>query len=318
MYMRRTGFLCDKRYLLHETGEEHPECARRLNNVYKAVRDSGLLEAVVRIKPAKARPEQLELVHTREYILRFEDACKRGQPFFDTPDNRICKKTYSAALLAAGGVLKAVDMVMSGKLDNAFCAVRPPGHHALPGTAMGFCFFNNVAIAARHLQHRWNVARVGIVDFDVHHGNGTQDIFEADPTVYYYSIHQHPSFAFPGSGREFETGTGAGVGYTLNTPMLPGRQDRDYMSCLERDLVPAFEVFQPDFVLVSAGFDAHAEDDMADMELTDHGFAWIARRIRELADMYCGGRMVSILEGGYCLPKIGELCSNHLNMLLRD
>jgi acetoin utilization deacetylase AcuC-like enzyme len=228
----------------------------------------------------------------------------------------MCADTYETALLAVGGILETVRMVMEGTLDNAFCAVRPPGHHAETNRAMGFCFFNNVAIAARYLQNQWAVERIGIVDFDVHHGNGTQHIFEDDPSVYYYSIHQHPSFAYPGTGREFEHGKQMGHGYTKNSPMLPGRGDAEYQELIERDLFPAFETFQPEVLLVSAGFDAHREDDMSDMKVSTEGFSWIMRQLMTLANSHCKGRVISVLEGGYCLRRLPELARNHVEILL--
>jgi acetoin utilization deacetylase AcuC-like enzyme len=205
---------------------------------------------------------------------------------------------------------------MKGELDNAFCAVRPPGHHAEVNRAMGFCYFNNIALAARHLQNKWGMKRIGIIDFDVHHGNGTQSIFEEDPSVFFYSIHEHPSFAYPGTGREFEKGSGPGLGFTLNSPVLPGHGDKEYKELLQRDLFPAFEEFKPEVILVSAGFDAHIDDDMSDIKLSTEGFSWIMKNIVEMADRYSKGRIVSILEGGYSLLRLPELITNHIKILL--
>jgi acetoin utilization deacetylase AcuC-like enzyme len=206
---------------------------------------------------------------------------------------------------------------MRGEIDNAFCAVRPPGHHAETDRALGFCYFNNVAICARYLQKKWHVKRVGIVDFDVHHGNGTQHIFEKDPTVFYYSIHEHPSFAYPGTGREFETGAGQGHGFTKNSPMLPGQGDEEYKRLMERDLFPAFERFEPEIILVSTGFDAHMEDHLADMNLSTDGFSWIMERVVEMAEIYADGKIISVLEGGYNLERLPELAKNHIEILLQ-
>jgi acetoin utilization deacetylase AcuC-like enzyme len=228
----------------------------------------------------------------------------------------MCSATYEVSLLAAGGVLEATRLVMEGKLDNAFCAVRPPGHHAEVSQAMGFCYFNNVAIAARYIQQEWNIERVGIVDFDVHHGNGTQHIFERDPTVFYYSIHQHPTFAYPGTGREFETGKDAGHGYTKNSPVLPGQGDKEYMLILQRDLFPAFADFKPQVILVSSGFDGHNEDNMSDIKLTTEGFTWIIEKIVEMAAKHAQGRLISVLEGGYSIRRLPELARNHVKVLL--
>lgn len=238
-----------------------------------------------------------------------------GMPDFDHQDNSVCRDTYKIALLAAGGVLKAIDAIMEGTADNAFCAIRPPGHHAEIDKAMGFCYFNNVAIGARYLQRQWGIERVGIIDFDVHHGNGTQHIFENDASVFYYSIHEHPSFAYPGTGREFETGLAGGEGYTLNTPILPGRGDMDYRKKLTTDLVPAFKEFKPEFVLLSAGFDAHVDDLMSGVNLTTDGYNFISETILNLINKYSEGRVVSVLEGGYNLEVLPILVANHLKML---
>jgi len=181
---------------------------------------------------------------------------------------------------------------------------------------MGFCYFNNVAIAARYLHIEWGIERVGIVDFDVHHGNGTQQIFESDPTVFYYSIHQHPSFAYPGTGREFETGSGSGHGFTKNSPVLPGRGDADYQKLIEKDLIPAFETFRPEVILASAGFDAHARDDMSDMKLSTEGFSWIMKQVLDMAHAYSKGRIISVLEGGYAIRSLPELIENHVRLLM--
>jgi acetoin utilization deacetylase AcuC-like enzyme len=313
---KRTGFLYDDRYQEHLTGNYHPEVPDRLPAVYKGIQEAGLLEHLTLIKAVPADIKWIETVHDPQYIKRFEKACNSGSPIFDSPDNQMCQATYQVALLAVGGVLEATRLVMEGELDNAFCAVRPPGHHAEASQAMGFCYFNNVAIAARYIQRQWDVQRVGIVDFDVHHGNGTQHIFERDPTVFYYSIHQHPTFAYPGTGREFETGKDAGHGYTKNSPMLPGHGDNEYQQILQRDLVPAFADFKPQVILVSSGFDGHIEDNMSDMKLTTEGFTWIIKLIVELAAEHAAGRLVSILEGGYSIRRLPELARNHIKVLM--
>jgi acetoin utilization deacetylase AcuC-like enzyme len=308
--------LYDDRYQEHLTGNYHPEVPDRLPAVYKGIQEAGLLEHLTLIKAVPADIKWIETVHDPQYIKRFEKACNSGSPIFDSPDNQMCQATYQVALLAVGGVLEATRLVMEGELDNAFCAVRPPGHHAEASQAMGFCYFNNVAIAARYIQRQWDVQRVGIVDFDVHHGNGTQHIFERDPTVFYYSIHQHPTFAYPGTGREFETGKDAGHGYTKNSPMLPGHGDNEYQQILQRDLVPAFADFKPQVILVSSGFDGHIEDNMSDMKLTTEGFTWIIKLIVELAAEHAAGRLVSILEGGYSIRRLPELARNHIKVLM--
>lgn len=316
--MKRTGFLHDIRYLLHDTGPYHPEMAERLQAIQKGVEAAGLLPHLTEIKPMPAEMAWIESVHATVYIRRFEEVCRSGVRQFDYSDNQMCPETYDTALLAVGGVLEAVRMVMTGEIDNAFCAVRPPGHHAEKAEAMGFCYFNNIAIAARYLQKEWGIKRIGIVDFDVHHGNGTQHIFEEDPSVFYYSIHEHPSFAFPGTGRDFDIGKGKGEGFTKNSPMLPGQGDKEFKALIQRDLLPAFEGFRPEVILASVGFDALDADEMADMRLSRECFAWIAGQIKALADQYAQGRLISVLEGGYSLEHLGDLAEDHLKVLLRD
>ena len=313
--MKKTGFLYDERYLLHDTGPGHPESADRLRTIYQGIKDADLLSKLTIIQGSRADLKWVETVHAKNYIERFEAACRSGNSMFDYPDNQICADTFETALLAVGGVLDAAGQVIMGKLDNVFCAVRPPGHHAEHDQAMGFCYFNNVAIAARYLQIEWGIQNVLIVDFDVHHGNGTQHIFEEDPDVFYYSIHQHPTFAFPGTGRAFETGSGAGTGSTRNYPVLPGYGDKEYLGLIQRDFIPVIEAFSPEVIIVSAGFDAHVDDDMSDIKLSTKGYTRIMERIVALAELYSNGRVISVLEGGYCLKRLPELAANHVKVL---
>ena len=314
--MKRTGFLYDERYLLHDTGPGHPESPDRLRAIYQGIKDADLLSKLTVIQGSRADLKWVETVHAKNYIERFAAACRSGNSTFDYPDNQICADTFETALLTVGGVLDAAGQVIMGKLDNVFCAVRPPGHHAEYDQAMGFCYFNNVAIAARYLQLEWGIQRVAIVDFDVHHGNGTQHIFEEDPDVFYYSIHQHPTFAFPGTGRAFETGSGEGTGSTRNYPVLPGHGDKEYLGLIQRDFIPVIEAFSPEVIIVSAGFDAHVDDDMSDIKLSTQGYTRIMERIVALAELYSDGRVISVLEGGYCLKRLPELAANHVKVLL--
>ncbi len=314
--MKRTGYLYDERFLLHDTGPDHPESPKRLKAIHQGIKDAGFLSKLTIFQASRADLKWVETVHEKNYIERFEAACRSGNPIFDYPDNRICAESYETALLAVGGILDAANRVLMGKLDNVFCAVRPPGHHAEYDQAMGFCYFNNAAIAARYLQIEWGIQRIGIVDFDVHHGNGTQHIFEEDPDVFYYSIHQHPTFAFPGTGRAFETGSGKGTGTTRNYPVLPGHGDKEYHGLIQRDLIPVLEAFSPDVIIVSAGFDAHVDDDMSDIKLSTQGYTRIMEKILALADLYSNGRVISVLEGGYCIKRLPELGANHVKSLL--
>jgi acetoin utilization deacetylase AcuC-like enzyme len=316
--MNKTGFLYDERYLLHDTSPYHPEVPARLEAIYNGIKDANLLSMLTLINASHADLKWIETVHERDYINRFKKACLAGKKIFDSPDNQMCPETYDTALLAVGGILDTIDLVMKNKIDNAFCAVRPPGHHAEINKAMGFCYFNNVAIAARYLQKKWDIKKVGILDFDVHHGNGTQHIFEEDPSVFYYSIHQHPSFGYPGTGREFEKGSGPGYGFTLNSPVLPDQGDSEYKKIFENDLFAAFETFKPEVIIVSAGFDAHIDDDMSDIRLSTEGFSWIMEKIVEMAGIYSNGRLISVLEGGYSLKRLPELAKNHVEILLNS
>ncbi|MBT8339621.1 MAG: histone deacetylase [Desulfatitalea sp.] len=314
--MKRTGFLYDQRFLLHDTGAHHPERAERLQAIVRGLTEAGLMSELVMITARHADMRWLQTVHSEGYIRRFEEVCLAGHRMLDCQDNQMCPDTWDAAQLAAGGTIEAARMIMAGEIDNAFCAVRPPGHHAERERAMGFCYFNNVAVAAKYLQAEWGVERIGIIDFDVHHGNGTQHMFESDPTVFYYSIHQHPSFCFPGTGREFEQGLGDGNGFTKNSPVLPGQGDETYRQLIEKDMLPLLSAFEPQFLIVSAGFDAHRDDEMADMRLTNRGFEWIIRCIVQLAETHASGKLLSVLEGGYSLERLPELAADHVRILL--
>ncbi len=314
--MDKTGFVFDERYLQHQTFNDHPECSERLTAIMDGLTGEGLLEKLTRIPAEPANQRWIETVHNIHYIMKFEEACLWGLPDFEHQDNSICRDTYDTALLAVGGVLKAIDAVMNKEVKNAFCAVRPPGHHAEANQAMGFCYFNNVAIGARYLQQQYGIEKVCIIDFDVHHGNGTQHIFDTDNSVFYYSIHEHPSFAYPGTGREFETGFSTGEGYTLNSPILPGRGDEEYKERILHDLVPAFEKFEPDAVLLSAGFDAHENDLMSGTNLTTEGYDFVNETIFELIKGRNGGQFVSVLEGGYDLQILPILVANHIRKMM--
>jgi acetoin utilization deacetylase AcuC-like enzyme len=316
--MKRTGLLYDERFLNHETGLMHPESADRLRVIMSRLRETGLIEKFRLISAEAPENRWLESVHEKGYIERFKAHCQTDEKIFDYPDNRTCSETFNTACLAVGGILKTIRLVMDGEIDNAFCAVRPPGHHAESNRAMGFCYFANAAIAAKYIQATWNIPRIGIIDFDVHHGNGTQHVFESDPSVFYYSIHEHPSFSFPGTGRVFEKGTGPGKGFTRNYALLPGQGDKEYMKLLEIDLLPILDRYHPEVLLLSAGFDAHRDDIMSRIKMTTGGFSMFIQKIMELAERNCQGRLISILEGGYCLARLPELVSNHLKILLGE
>ncbi len=316
--MSRTGLVFSERYIAHDVGPHHPERPARLRAIREALAESGLISRLTPVEARAAELNSIARVHEPRYIERFRDACRRDADYIDTPECPICPDSYDIALLAAGGVLRAVDEVLAGNLRNAFCAVRPPGHHAERRVAMGFCFFNNIAVAAEHLRHHHKLDRVAILDWDVHHGNGTQHHFEPDPSVLFVSIHQHPSTLFPGTGHQWEKGTEAGVGATLNVPMMPGADDADYRKAFDLVILPAIRNFSPDFLLVSTGFDAHADDPLAQIDLSTDAFAWMTREVMRLADEVCGGRLVTVLEGGYDLQALAECTIAHVEELLRS
>jgi len=309
----KTGFLYDEIYLRHQTGTGHPEKPQRLAAIVQRLKETGLLSQLTALAPAPAAPEWLTTIHTPQYVERVRTSCKNGAPYLDSGDTPISSESYEVAVAAAGGVLSAIDAVIEGKVRNAFCAVRPPGHHALKDRAMGFCLFNNVAIGARYIQKRHNLAKVLIVDWDVHHGNGTQAAFYDDPTVLYFSVHRFPFY--PGTGSEAEKGTGKGLGLTLNAPLPADSGDKDYQRVFRETLMPAAFAFHPDFVLISAGFDAHRDDPLGGMRLTAHGYGELTRMVKEISEKCCNGRLVSVLEGGYGLEGLAESVESHLRSL---
>ncbi len=291
----QVGFVYSEDYLEHDTGM-HPENAGRLRAIMKGLEDADLIDMLYPVKPIAASTGQIQLVHTSEHIRTVKDFSSKEKALDgDTPTNN---RSYEVALLAAGGVISAVDAVMDSVsgVDSVFALVRPPGHHAKPDRSMGFCLFNNVAIAARYAQKR-GLGKVLIVDWDVHHGNGTQEAFYEDSSVLYFSIHQYPHY--PGTGRVDEMGAGEGRGYNINVPLPGGANDADYLYVFNEILVPAARKFRPDIILVSAGQDGHRDDPLAGMNLTSAGFGQMTGVVRSLAEELCGGKLVLSLEGGY-------------------
>ena len=309
-----TGFVYEPIYLQHKTGAMHPEHPRRLTAIYDFLAQSGLLQKLKTITSNPIALEWLREIHTAEYIAHVREVCEKNQGYLDSMDTEVSARSYEAALHAAGGVAAAADAVSRGEVRNAFCAVRPPGHHAVSDRAMGFCLFNNIAVAARYLQKKHNYERILIVDWDVHHGNGTQDAFYDDPTVFYFSTHQYPHY--PGSGAAQQRGSGKGDGCTLNVPMAPGAGDEHYLRAFEEQLTPAAREFKPDFILVSAGFDFHESDPLSSIIVTYDGFQRISEIVVELAETLCGGRLVSALEGGYALQALTQNVALHPRTLL--
>ncbi len=314
--MKRVAYVYHPDYLLHAPSFEHPESPDRLIAIDEHLRRTGLTSSLVPVAPGEPSEEDVARVHDREYMRRLELACRRGDLTLESEDTYLNKNSYGIALLAAAGAVAGADAVASGQVDRAFCAVRPPGHHAARAEGMGFCLLNNTAIAARHLQARHGISRIFIVDWDVHHGNGTQSIFLTDPTVFFFSIHENPTFLYPGTGRRWEVGRGAGEGYTLNAPMAPGSGDLEYRQAFEQLLPSAMERFRPEFIIVSTGFDAHRDDPLADIQLTEEGYGFMTRFVADLSNVYCGGRIVSILEGGYERESLTRCTERHVRELL--
>jgi acetoin utilization deacetylase AcuC-like enzyme len=311
--MSITGLVYHPDYLKHETGKIHPESPSRLSFLLDYLERKNYYSELVKIEPHNPSLEWVSKIHPLEYIQLIEEYSKHAPGNLDM-DTVVSSETYRVALLAVGGVLAGVDGVMQGKVKNVFCAVRPPGHHAEPNRGMGFCIFNNVAVGARYVQEKYRLKKVLIVDWDAHHGNGTQKAFYSDPSVYYFSIHQFPFY--PGTGEESEKGSGEGTGYTLNIPMFAGSSDLEYQEVFETILYPAALKYDPDFIFVSAGFDGHKNDLLTNLQLTSNGFKVITQVIKELADKTCQGRIVSVLEGGYNLKALACSVEAHLLALM--
>jgi acetoin utilization deacetylase AcuC-like enzyme len=309
------GWVYDDIFLEHDTGPMHPEHAGRLRTIVEALTHAGLLAKMTPLAFGPADVETIGRVHDSAYIDRMRIACERGEVCVGPPDTRICRRSYDAALMAVGGVLAACDAVMAGRVRRAFCAVRPPGHHAEYDLPMGFCIFNNVAIAADHLVRVHGLQRVAIVDFDVHHGNGTQHLMELRDDVLFISLHEHPKFLFPGTGYDYEHGSRRGDGYTLNIPMLPGAGDADYRRALDQQILPALTKYRPQFLLISAGFDAVHADPLADIDLEPASYTWMTEALVAAAETLCDGRLVSVLEGGYDMAALAESVVRHVRAL---
>jgi acetoin utilization deacetylase AcuC-like enzyme len=306
------AFVFHEACLKHSNGPGHPERPERIASIREHLRSGGLLDQLLLVRPEPCPLDAIARVHTRDYIESIRKICERAPARLD-PDTAVSPGSWEAALLSAGGALAACDAVLSGNASAAFVCTRPPGHHAEADQAMGFCLFNNVAVAARHLQDRHGLGRLLIVDWDVHHGNGTQHMFEDDDSVFYFSTHQYPFY--PGTGSARETGTGRGAGYTLNYPMLAGSGDEEYLQVFREVLRPEIDRLRPEAILISAGFDAHRADPLAGMALTEKGYAGMTAVLKEAADKHCGGRIVSLLEGGYDLEALGASVEAHLTAL---
>ena len=298
--MLKTALIADHRYLDHFAGRRHPERPERVKAMMEMAATLGRSSLHFHA-PREATPDEIALCHEQAYIDAVERTAQIERFDFD-PDTHTSAASFKTATLAAGGVLTAVEAVADGAAANAFAIVRPPGHHALPARAMGFCFFNNIAIAAAYLVRTRGLRRVMIVDWDLHHGNGTQEMFYDSPEVLYTSIHQYPFY--PGSGAMHQMGTGRGEGYTVNVPIPAGFGDAEYLYIFDQVIVPLGRKFSPEFILISSGFDSHFRDPLGELCVTEEGFAAMARRIKRLAAECCDGKLVAALEGGYDLEAL--------------
>src|ERR1043165_2595490 len=315
----RTGLLIDRRYEKHEPGAGHPERPERISSILTALTKAQLTEEkskqIKRIAPRHATGDEVRLIHSGEYVRLAETEITRGDKTLSTGDTNVSKDSLETAYLAAGGILETVDALFRGDIENAFCAIRPPGHHAGVARGMGFCIFNNIAIAARYAQKNHGIHRVLIADWDVHHGNGTQDIFYEDDTVYFFSTHQWP--LYPGTGPASDTGRGKGVGYTLNCPFPKGSR-KEILDAFKEKLVPAAAKFKPELILLSAGFDSRVDDPLGGFKLTDDDFVTLTKLMLDMAAEHCKGRLISVLEGGYNLDGLASAATAHVKELQRS
>jgi acetoin utilization deacetylase AcuC-like enzyme len=296
-----TGIVKDWRYLEHRMWDFHPEGPQRLEVIYRMLEQHPAFSSFPIIEPRPATEEEITLIHTKTYFDEIKETAGRERVYLD-PDTSTCPRSFEVACLAAGGLLKAADMIMEGSLNNAFALVRPPGHHAEASQARGFCIFNNIAIAAQYLIEKHGLKRILIVDWDLHHGNGTQHAFYSRNDVLYFSVHQFPHY--PGTGFWNEIGSGEGEGFTVNVPLAPGKTDADYLFIFERLLSPMAVAYQPEFILVSAGFDIFAGDPLGGMSISTAGFIGLTASVMNLARASAQGRLLLTLEGGYNLDSL--------------
>ncbi len=307
------GFVTHESFMGHLTGPGHPECPARLAAIITRLGENGLWDSLQHIAPKPTELNDLLCVHEEAYIRTAVRDIEQGYATLSTGDTCICPASLDAALWAVGAACAGVDAVAAGQVRRVFCAVRPPGHHATPSCGMGFCVFNNVAVAARYAQLTHDLNKVLIIDWDAHHGNGTQAAFYEDGSVLYFSVHHWPFY--PGTGAAGETGGGAGAGLTVNVPLAGGAGDEEFTRAITDVLTPAADKFSPDLVLISAGFDAHVDDPLGGMAVTTAGFAELTRLVVEITERHCAGRIVSVLEGGYGLAGLGECAEAHLRAM---
>jgi len=308
----QTGIIFDDLFLDHDTGPYHPECKERLISIGDGLRTYRFADHLLKLKPRAATEKELTLIHPLSHINRIQKSAGKSLTHFDS-DTVAGARSYEVALNAVGSILEMVDALFSGQIQNGFAFVRPPGHHAEPERAMGFCLFSNIAIAAAYALQRFNIARTLVIDFDVHHGNGTQKAFYDRSDVLYISTHQFP--LYPGTGDFSEIGSGPGKGFTLNFPLPAGTDDSTYNLIFQKIIDPVGQTYKPELILVSAGFDAYVEDPLAGMDVSPKGFAGIARTILNLADKVCDGKVIFVLEGGYHLDGLRRCVLNVLDEL---
>lgn len=309
-----TAYLYDPIYTKHKTGWGHPEKPERLEAINNAIMTTSYYNDLIKIIPSLPDMKYIEMIHSKEYIQRVEKQIKNGISYLDSMDTEVCRQSYEVALFAVGGSLNMCDAIMTKTAINGFCAIRPPGHHAEYDYAAGFCIFNNIAIAAKYLQSKYRIKKIAIVDWDVHHGNGTQHSFELDSSVLYISTHQYPHY--PGTGASSEIGTGNGKGFTLNIPMHAGSGDAEYYAAFNNLIIPKLNEFKPDVVLISAGFDAHRSDPLSSIRLSSDAFAEFTRMIKTVAHNYSNDRIIAFLEGGYDLHSLSESIVMMMNVLV--
>ena len=312
MVHRKIGVVTDPIFHKHDTGPEHPESAERLLVIEEAIKGIGDLGVQIPARPATR--DELLLIHIPEYVDHILNLKIMDRIALE-PETIMSQNTPKAALKAVGGVLAAIDQAIDGNLSRSFCAVRPPGHHAEPDKAMGFCIFNNVAIGAAYAIKKYYLNRIAIVDWDLHHGNGTQDAFYKSDQVLYISLHQSPFY--PGTGTVDEIGNGAGAGYTINIPMVAGSSDQDFRDAFDEIVLPALRNYGPELILISAGFDAHQDDPIGSLYLTSPYFGEMTRNLVDIAEQVCYGRLISVLEGGYGRDILRESVEYHLKELIK-
>ncbi|MBI5199869.1 MAG: histone deacetylase [Nitrospirae bacterium] len=310
--MKNTGIIMDNRYLEHKAAFHHPENPQRLEAIYKGIKENEIFEKLLLIEPRIADKEEIALIHDYQYIDEIESYAG-SQKMLDA-DTYLSERSPEIARLAAGGLLNLVDAVISGRITNGFALIRPPGHHAEKDRAMGFCIYNNIAIGARYAMARYCLERIAIIDWDLHHGNGTQNAFYADPGVLYFSIHQYPHY--PGTGAFSEIGTGKGEGFNINIPLSSGHGDADYCLIFDEIISPVCREFQPQLIMVSAGFDIYFMDPLGGMQVTEKGFGAITSKIISIADDLCAGNLICVLEGGYNLEGLAQGTIEVLNKMV--